>query len=360
MTTRFRYLVYGLLAISLLGTSCQDDTDATPSVKYEQVGDMKIAGISGFGLNGDLLALGNDKQPLRWRHASQDWLKLGTNFIIPLYGNIAPYCEDPQGNYYGFSNGKGPYVLLPGATLWQPLALPGVSATDARVANRPYGNTSGDVVVQVRAVLPTGVRDQIYRKAAAATTWVLLNDRPQDPEGDPLTISAYANNGDVFLEHGNRPSNPPVVLKNGTSALADVTACAGAIVLPYCTFGFAISPSGDVTFSNGGTGSRKVYNMKAPGTYPGTATYVYDLPDEACSLFYDHLLNDGTFLGIANDCRYGEYFLFMHKPGASTWYKAPSLPGFPSAQIVVSPRDEVYTTSQSGPNLGHFVYRIKY
>lgn len=360
MTIRSCYPLAILLAATLLGTSCQDDSDATPSVGYEQVGDLKIAGISGFGLNGDLLGVGNDKQPLRWRQASQDWLKLGTDFIIPLYGNVAPYCEDAQGNYYGATSGKRPFVLATGATRWRHLFIPGVDSVDARVFNRPFGNVNGDVVLQVRAVLPTGVRDRIYRKAAGATTWVLLNDRPRDPEGDPLTIRTYANNGDVFLEHGNRPSNPPVVLKNGTSALADVTACSGAVVLPYCTFHFAISPNGDVSFSNGGTGSRKVYSMKAPGTYPGTATYAYDLPNDACSLFYEHYLSDGTLLGLANDCRYGEYFLFIRKPEASQWYKAPSLPGFPSAQLVVSPRGEVYTTSQSGPNQGDFVYRIKY
>ncbi|MDQ2772722.1 MAG: hypothetical protein M3Y54_19730 [Bacteroidota bacterium] len=346
-----RALALGLL---VLAAGCKKDDPNTGSISYEKLGEVQVNYLSGFAANGDPLGLSSSGEALRWRSASRQWERVGTN-TASLSGWAGAVAEDAGGNFYGASSANGSYMLPAGSSTWQALSLPDPDP-EIKWPDTPLVDGSGAVVLQTRRQTSTGVRERIYRKNAGATTWTRLHDRP----ADNLLLQLLADNGNIYLY--NSVQNPPelYVLRPGATSLVSVIDCMGTLVLPYCKFSAGYSPAGDVVLYQGGTGSKQMYRIDAGVAYPTTARELYNLPDEIIGFQQFVVLSNGTTLGVGNRGGYDPMQFHIRRAGAGAWQHAPDLPGQGYIYVLANRQGQLFTASRQSAGAEGDVYQIKF
>lgn len=339
-----------LLPVGLAGlTSCGPGGAGT--VSYEKLGEAAVAGITGFARNGDPLGVTPAGDLSRWRAETKDWGRLGVPPTLQQGESLAPNCEGADGTFYASSTYAENYELRSGQTAWAKLAI----TVDGGTLEPVVANNNGEVVMQVRA----SDRNVVYRFRTTDKTWVQASSRPLDR----LSIARLADDGSVYFQNTTDPSNGPSVLTATSNSLVPVYDCKGATILPYCSFQFAVSPTGSIALSQGGTGSRKIFKSDGTKAFPTTARELFSLPDGTASFFDFTLLGSGVVLGTANNGGFGQYDLYLRKEGAADWQKAPELPGASGGSYVIvraNNKDELFTSSRQSARGPGSVYRIRF
>ena len=330
-------------------TSCGPGGGGT--VSYEKLGETKVTNITGFALNGAPLGVSAEGDLSRWRAESKDWGRLG---VPPTLGQgevLAPNCEGANGTFYATSTFGQNYELRSGQTSWTKLAI----AVEGGAPEPVVANNQGDLAMQVRA----SDRNVVYRLRATDQTWVQASSRATDR----LAIVRLADDGSIYFQSTTDSSNGPSVLTARGDTVAPVYDCKGAAILPYCSFQFAVSPTGSIALTQGGSGSRVIFRSDATTTFPTTAKELFTLPTGTASFLDFTLLSNGGVLGTANNGAYGQFDLYLRREGAVDWQKALELPGTTGGSyefVRANNKGELFTSSRQSALGAGSVYRIRF
>lgn len=339
-----RNLACGILLAMLLLGACKKSSNSSKGITFELLNETPVNTITGFAVNGDPLCRDATAQPIRFRSATKDFGRLGSFSGLASAYILSPRCEDASGNLYGDVVNNGAWWLPAGTSVWVRFSIPDPDTEAAAGVITPYpvANNMGDVVMQTNRIKNGISHLRLYRKAAGSTTWTIANDRTLDS----YDIAALSDNGDVFLVD-RQHIGTPLVLKAGSTTMAQIVDCAGATILPYCQFPIYANSHGDVLFCQGGLGSVHMYTVKSASGYPATAALLFDRPTNTASAFSGGYLPDGTVVTRMNPGNYDPFWLYIRGSGEGSWRKAkiPNDDIEHSADIMINLKGEVFTFS---------------